>query len=508
MISRRTFIQCALTAACTAIPARTHAQASTKPNIVFIIADDIGYGDVGCFGATHVKTPNIDRLAREGMRCTDAHSTAAVCTPTRYSILTGEYAWRNPFGDHILSGVAPLSIRPDSSTTPSLLRDAGYATGLVGKWHLGLGTPERPVDYNQEIVAGPLDIGFDYAYFLPATGDRVPCVFVENRLVVGLDPVDPIRVSYEERIGDDPIGTEHPELLKIKADESHSKTIVNGVSRIGYMSGGKTARWVDEDIADTFAQKAVSFIERQSAEKPFFLYFAPHDIHDPMVPHARFKGTSDCGSRGDVIQELDWCIGEVLGALERQGLADNTLVILTSDNGGAIKDTYDDGTNPLHERQKPNGVLRGTKGMLYEGGHRVPFIAKWPGKIAASTESNALFGLVDMCATFCAFADKDLPPNAAVDSFNVAPILTGLHNDQAIRQSIVLQNNGSKQFALRSAQWKLIPRVSKDGRAGGELYDLRADLSETTDLSTQMPERVNELLEQLNNIRQSAKSRP
>ena len=480
------------------------AATSEPPNIIFILSDDIGYGDLGCCGATHVKTPNLDSLASGGIRFTDAHSTSSVCTPTRYSVMTGRYAFRCPEGDHILSGVDPLSIDPAMPTTPSCLKQSGYTTGLVGKWHLGLGTKEHPVDYNAEITAGPLDVGFDYAFFYPATNDRVPCIYIENRRVVGLDPADPIRVSYQGKIGDDPTGSEHPELLKIKADASHSRTIVNGISRIGYMSGGKAARWVDEDMADTLTGKASAFIE-QNKDHPFFLCFTSHDIHEPMAPNARFRGTSDCGSRGDAIHELDWSVGEILKTLDRLNLTGNTLVIFASDNGGAIKDTYDDGTNPLHARQPPNGVLRGEKGGLYEGGHRTPFIARWPGHIRPGATSGALLGLVDMMATFAAVAGRNLGKDAAPDSFNQLPVL--LEQDASARDHLVLHTNGGGPLGLRSGPWMLITRNRKN-TAQPELYNLSEDLAETKDLAKQSPERVKALSGALTKIQDAGRSRP
>ncbi len=396
--------------------------APARPNIVFILSDDLGYGDAVCYGAKMVKTPNIDRLAREGLRFTDAHATASVCTPTRYALLTGKYAWRQP-GTGIAAGNATLLIKPGTVTLPSMLKQAGYTTGIVGKWHLGLG--ETTPDFNKDLKPGPLELGFDYSFIIPATGDRVPCVFVENHRVVGLDPADPIRVSYGEPIPGQPTGLTNPEMLIIKADRSHSQAIVRGISRIGYMSGGEKARWHDEDIADTLAQKSVAFLERQKSGHPFFLYLATHDIHEPMVPHPRFRGTSQCGWRGDVIHQLDWTVGEVLGALDRLGFTKDTLVIFTSDNGGAIKNTYDDGTNALHERQPPNGALRGHKGQLYEGGHREPFIARWPGHIAAGKDSAALFAHVDMLATFAALTGQTLRAGASPDGVNVLSALLG-----------------------------------------------------------------------------------
>jgi len=510
MITRRHFLkQAAAGAALLSAPAAARAAEEEKPpNILFILADDIGYGDLGCYGATKVKTPNLDRLAREGVRFTDAHSTASVCTPTRYSFMTGQYAWRNPDGDHILSGVAPLAIKPGMATTPGVLRDAGYATGLVGKWHLGLGTKEKPVDYNADVAPGPLDVGFDYAFFLPATGDRVPCVYVENRRVAGLDPADPIQVDYDKKVGDDPTGLERPDLLKIKADPSHSKTIVNGVSRIGFMSGGKAARWVDEDMADVFTGKAVAFIE-QHREKPFFLFYSPHDIHEPMVPNPRFRGTSGCGWRGDVIHQLDWSVGEILNALDRLGLTDNTLVIFTSDNGGAVQDTYDDGTNHLHALQPPNGILRGHKGTLYEGGHRVPFLARWPMSITAGSASEQLIGHIDMLATFASIAGRKPPAGAGPDSVDVLPAMLGEKHDKPVRDHLVLQINGPQPLALRQGPWKLVTRgprkQDKKGReTGAELYHLAEDISETHNLADKHPDRVREMLVMLDKIRQGA----
>ena len=240
------------------------ADSRGKPNIVFILADDIGYGDFGCYSATRVKTPSVDRLAREGIRFTDAHATGSVCTPTRYAFMTGQYAWRNPAGSSILNGEAPLAIDTAKPTTASLLRQAGYTTGIVGKWHMGLGKGD--LDFNREIKPGPLEVGFDYAFFFPATGDRVPCVFIENHRVVGLEANDPIRVSYRHKVGDDPTGREHPEMLKLMFAQGHDGTIVNGISRIGWMSGGNAARWKDEDMADTLTRKAIAFIEQQQGQ--------------------------------------------------------------------------------------------------------------------------------------------------------------------------------------------------------------------------------------------------
>lgn len=461
------------------------ATSSPRPNIVFILADDLGYGDLGSYGATKVKTPHLDRLAREGMRFTDAHTTASVCTPTRFAFMTGQYAWRQP-GTGIAAGNATSLIKPPTPTVASVLEAAGYATGIVGKWHLGLG--ETTPDFNQEIKLGPRELGFEYSFIIPATGDRVPCVFVENNRVVGLDPADPITVSFGTPIPGVPTGLEHPEKLIIKADRSHSQSIVHGISRIGYMKGGAKALWRDEDIADTLARKATDFIGRQSAAKPFFLFLSTHDIHEPMVPHPRFRGTSECGWRGDVIHQLDWTVGEVLAALERKGLTRNTLVVFTSDNGGAIKDTYDDGTNDLHARQPPNGALRGRKGQLYEGGHRVPFIVRWPARVAAGRTSDALLALVDLMPTFAALSGGTVPRGGAPDAVNVLPALLGERGAKG-RDQLVLQNNRQSPLALRSGSWVLV----ETGNGGHELYDLANDLPQQNDLAKAQPGKVREL---------------
>jgi arylsulfatase A-like enzyme len=484
-----------------------------RPNVIYILTDDIGYGDVGCYGATHVKTPNIDRLAREGLRFTDAHATAAVCTPTRFAFLTGRYAWRQP-GTGIAPGDAPALIRPGTMTVPSMLKKAGYATGLVGKWHLGLGD-EKP-DFNKEIKPGPMELGFDYAFYIPATGDRVPCVFVENHHVVGYDPADPIQVSYGKKIGDEPTGRDPGVKLKITGNPQHSDTVINGNSRIGYMTGGRAARWVDEDIADTLTAKAVEFIE-DHRRQPFFLLLTTHDIHEPMVPHPRFRGTSDCGWRGDVIHQLDWTVGEVLDALDRLQLTDRTMVIFTSDNGGAIKNTYEDGTNHLHARQAPNGVLRDFKGSLYEGGHRVPFIIRWPGTIPAGGVSRDLIGHVDALATLAALTGQSLPADAAPDSFNVLSAWMGKLSNQPPRDHLVLQGNNPAPLALREGDWVLVQKKARmqgkkadsgETQAGYELYNLTQDLRQTNDLARTHPERVAAMIKRLETIKEQGRSRP
>lgn len=471
------------------------AVAAECPNIVLIYADDLGYGDVGCYGATEVKTPNIDRLAREGLRFTDAHAAAATCTPSRYAMLTGEYAWRKK-GTGILPGDAPLIIEPGRVTLPSMLHDAGYTTGVVGKWHLGLGKGEP--DWNGELKPGPLEIGFDSCFILPATGDRTPCVYVENHRVVGLDPADPIQVDYKTQVGHEPTGAERPDRLKMKLSHGHDFTIVNGISRIGFMTGGKAARWNDETMADTLTEQAVKFIER-NREKPFFLYFATHDIHVPRVPHPRFRGATTMGPRGDAIVEFDSTVGQVLKALDDRKLADNTLVILTSDNGPVLDDGYADDAVEKLGKHRPAGPLRGGKGTVYEGGTREPFLVRWPGHVPAGETSDSLVCQIDLLASLAAFTKQTLANQAAPDSVNVLPALLG--ESQQGRDVLVEQG---RAIAVRRGKWKLIE--AGDGpKAAPQLYNLADDLGEARNLAKEDPARVDELSQLLESIRQKGR---
>lgn len=499
--SRRDFLK----AAGFGLTALGRAAAPPTPNIVFILADDIGYGDLGCYGATGVRTPNVDRLAKEGVRFTDAHASASVCSPTRYSFLTGQYAWRNPAADHILSGEAPLSIENGATTLPSLLRRAGYTTGIVGKWHMGLG--KGSIDWNRDIKPGPLEVGFDYAYYYPATNDRVPCVYVENHRIVGLDPKDPLSISYSGKIGDEPTGREHPESLKLKLREGHDGTIVDGISRIGFMSGGKAAWWKDEDMADTLTRKAVGFIE-QNRSHPFFLYFATNDIHQPRWPNPRFRGTSSCGMRCDAIGEFDASVGAVLSAIDRLKLAGNTLVIVSSDNGGAMDDGYQSFDVRDANGHLCNGSLRGYKGSLWEGGSREPFVARWPGKIKAGSQSDELLCLVDMTATCAAVAGQPLPPDAGPDSFNLLPAVLGEKRGKPLRDHLVLQTNSGRSLAIRKGPWKLIPPAQGNQGGAAQLYNLATDPGETTDVAGQQPELVKELSDLLAQVRKRGRTRP
>ncbi len=462
------------------------------PNIVIILADDLGYGDIGCYGATRIQTPNIDRLAAQGIRFTDAHSTSATCTPSRYALLTGEYPWRRP-GTGILPGNAGLVIPLDRITLPRLLKKAGYRTGVVGKWHLGLGGSQGP-DWNGDLKPGPLEIGFDYNFIIPATGDRTPCVYVENHRVAGLDPRDPIQVNYAKPVGNDPTGKDHPELLKQLPNAQHAQTIVNGISRIGYMSGGKSARWVDEKMADVITRKAVDFIVQNQAQ-PFFLYFATHDIHAPRVPHPRFAGRSPMGPRGDVILQFDACVGEIVTTLDRLRIAENTLVIVTSDNGPVVEEGYRDGSTEKLGNHQPAGPWRGGKYSIWEGGTRIPFILRWPARVKSGT-SEALVCQIDFLASLASLTSQPLAPGEAPDSLDILPALLG--ESPRGRRRLV---EHAQTLALREEAWKYIGALKE---IGSQLYDLASDPGETNNVASRHPEKAGLLRDQLNGLQKGS----
>lgn len=482
------------------------------PNIIVIYADDLGYGDVSSYGATAVATPQIDRLAEEGLLFTDAHAPSATCTPSRYALLTGQYAWRKE-GTGIARGDAAMIIDPDQTTLPDVLKRANYATSVVGKWHLGLG-PDGGPDWNGEIKPGPLEIGFDEAFLIPATGDRVPTVYVENHRVVDLDPADPITVSFREPVGDEPTGRENPELLKVHPSHGHDMTIVNGISRIGYMTGGKAARWVDEDMADVITEKAVDFIERKKDE-PFFLFFSLHDIHVPRVPHARFAGKSGMGPRGDVILQTDWCVGEILDTLDRLGLSENTIVIFSSDNGPVIDDGYEDQAVELLGDHNPSGPFRGGKYSAFEAGTRVPFLVRWPVRVSAGT-SDALVSQVDLMGSLAAAAGISLNAGEGPDSFDELAALTG---KDATGRSYLIEHNSAGTLSLIKDGWKYIEpsnarayNANTDIELGNnpdpQLYALSNDIGETENLATTQAEKLAEMTTFLEAIKAQSQTRP
>jgi arylsulfatase A-like enzyme len=481
------------------------AFAADKPNVVLLYADDLGYGDVSCYGSKTIATPHIDRLAAEGLRFTDGHSAAATCTPSRFAMLTGEYAFRQK-GTGILPGDAKMIIPPGRATLASVFKSAGYQTGVVGKWHLGLG--DGTLDWNGAIKPGPTEIGFDHCFIMAATGDRVPCVFVQDHRIVGLDPADPIQVSYKQPFPGEPTGKANPELLKMHPSHGHDMALINGISRIGYMKGGKSAIWKDEDMADTFTGQAVKFIEA-SKGRPFFLYFAGHDPHVPRVPHPRFVGKSGLGPRGDAILQFDDSVGTILAALDKLGLRENTLVLLSSDNGPVVDDGYkDDAVEKLGDH-KPAGPLRGGKYSAFEGGTRVPFIVRWPAKVKPGV-SSALVCQVDFPASFAALTGQPAPA-AAVDSQNVLPALLG---DDATGRAELVEQGGP--IVLRQGPWKFIPASpgvarnknthSETGNAPApQLYDVSKDLGESRNLAKTQPAQVQSMSAALEKARFGAR---
>ena len=482
------------------------ADSTRLPNIVVMYADDLGFGDVSCYGATALDTPNIDRLASEGVIFYQGYATAATCTPSRYSLLTGSYSWRNERA-HILPGDAPLIIDPGTATLPSVLKEAGYTTGVVGKWHLGIG--EGNQNWNEPLPLTPLDIGFDESFIMAATNDRVPCVYLDGRDVVGLDPSDPIEVEYDKNkpFPDLPTGKDNPELLKMMFHHGHDMSIVNGVSRIGYMRGGEAALWVDEDMADVFLDKAVSFVERNK-DNPFFLYYAFHQPHVPRLPHPRFVGSTGLGPRGDAIAEMDWCVGEMLDALDRCGLKEDTIVVFSSDNGPVLNDGYYDEAVELCGDHRPAGPLRGGKYSMYDGGTRVPFIVSWPGNVETG-ESDALVSQVDFLASFAALAGVSLDADAGPDSVDVLDALLG-QSDEG-RAEIVLEGIQARTV-LRQGDWVFIPphqgppvntnvNIETGNSRVPQLYYLADDIGQIENVASVYPDVAERMADRLREIR-------
>ncbi|PST82507.1 arylsulfatase [Pedobacter yulinensis] len=492
-----------------AFPGR--AQQNDRPNVIYIYADDLGFGDLGCYGTSKLATPNLDKLAAGGIRFTNAHATSGTCTPSRFALMTGQYPWRQQ-GTGILPGDASLIIPTDRISLPKVFKNAGYATAIVGKWHLGLGN-NVDKNWNATVKPGPNEVGFDYSFIFPATADRVPTVFMENGDVLARDAADPIAVNYTEKIGNDPTGLENPELLKMKAspNHGHNNTIVNGIGRIGWMTGGHRARWVDEEVSATFLVKANEFME-QHANKPFFLYFPLTEPHVPRMPATQFKGKSGLGYRGDAILQLDWTVGQVMKQLEALGIARNTIIIFSSDNGPVLDDGYEDEAVTKLGDHKPLGPLRGGKYSALEGGTRVPFILNWPARVKPAV-SEALVCQMDLLASFSALLNQKVPAGQATDSENHADAFLG----KATTGRKVLVKQGTKQpTAIIAGDWKYIrpaegPTVSKSvgietgNSARPQLYNLKNDLGEKNNLAGSSPERVKELSDLLESITASGR---
>ncbi len=463
-----------------------------KPNIVFIYLDDLGYGDISCYGGK-IKTPNIDALANNGVRFTNGYATSATSTPSRYGLLTGVYPWRNKDAK-ILPGTAPLLIGTEQQTLPKVLRSVGYQTAVVAKWHLGMGT--GIVDWNKKITPGANEVGFDYSCVIAATQDRVPTVFIENGNVVGLDPNDPIQVNYDNNFEGEPTGKLNPEMLRMKWHHGHNSSIVNGVPRIGYVKGGKSANWVDEDMADYFLAKAQNYVKEHKSS-PFFLFYAMHQPHVPRTPHPRFVGKSGLGPRGDVILEADWCVGEFIKTLEKEGVLENTLIVFSSDNGAVLNDGYYDEAVEKLGDHKPNGPFKGGKYSLYEGGCRIPFITYWKGEIKPQV-SDAMVCQLDLLESLANLVGADAKPT---DSQDLLDVLMG--KSKKGRESLVLEAN--TKTAFRKGDWLLIPPYPGDAvleevnieigcSPDYQLYNLKKDVGQKNNLAKKQPKLLNKLL--------------
>lgn len=472
----------------------------SRPNVIFIYADDIGYGDLSCNQVVKtISTPNVEKLAKEGIRFTNAYSAAATSTPARYAMLTGEYAWRNP-KTGIAPGDAAMIITPERYTLADMFKEAGYATAVVGKWHLGLGLETGKQDWNGLVTPNTSDLGFDYSYIMAATADRTPCVYMENGRVVNLDPSDPIEVSYSKPFPGEPTGKDNPELLALHPSHGHNQSIVNGISRIGYMKGGHAARWKDENIADSIVAHAIGFIERQQEDTPFFLYLGTNDIHVPRVPHARFSGKSGMGTRGDALLSFDWCVGEVMKTLKRLRLDKNTIIVLSSDNGPVVDDGYKDRAVELLGNHRPWGHLRGGKYSSYEAGSRVPCILRWKGSIKPAV-SDAMVSQIDWMSSFAQLLGITLPDGAGPDSKKQLDAWLG---KDKIGRDYVIEQNLFNNLSIRTREWKYIApgkgdfmskltNIEYGNMPQPQLYRLSEDEGEKVNRASEYPEIINEL---------------
>lgn len=466
-----------------------------SPNIIYIMADDMGYGDLGCYGATKIPTPNTDKLAAEGMRFTDAHSSSAVCTPSRYSVLTGRYCWRTRLQRWVTGGFDLPLIDPARLTIASMLKQRGYATAAVGKWHVGFEWQAKEgefidttswddpgtVDYTKSIIGGPTALGFDYFFGISGSLDMAPYCFIENDRTVGFP--------------------------------GEEKDPYNPQQKKGFMTPG----WRDEDCDLEHVKKAVEFMDRTheaDPEQPFFLYLTPAAPHRPCMPHERFKGSSEAGPRGDMVVVVDFMVGEIMQTLDRLGIADNTMIVVTSDNGAQPFDV--DGE--LHDH-KSCGDLRGYKSQVWDGGHREPFVVRWPARIAAGTTCSRPIGLTDVMATCAEIVGADLPHNTAEDSISFLGALDGGDGGPGAAHPLV-HHSGGGMFSIRDGKWKLILGRDHGGFAyewltgvqedqyPGQLYDMEKDVPERTNLCGEHPEIVERLSAILQQYKERGRSRP
>lgn len=467
-----------------------------QPNVIVILADDLGFGDVSFYGSKTIHTPNIDSLARGGVAFTNAYASSSTSTPSRYALMTGMYPWRNDV--KILPGDAPLVIPESQPTLPKMMRQAGYVTGAIGKWHLGMGAGN--VNWNDTIRPGAKEIGFDYSCLIAATNDRVPTVYVENGSVVNLDQDDPIFVDYEKNFEGEPSAENNPDTLKLQWAHGHNNAIVNGIPRIGYMKGGKNARWIDEDMADYFVGKVKGFL-RENKDKPFFLYYGLHEPHVPRAPHQRFEGSSGMGRRGDAIIEADWCVGQLIAELRELNLLDNTIIIFSSDNGPVLNDGYRDKAAEMAAQRghKPAGGLRGGKYSLYDGGTHIPLCIYWKGEIKPAV-SDAIVCQMDLFASLGDLVGADIPEG--LDSRPMMPVFLGKEKNG--RECIIIENQG--KLGLRSGDYVFMPPYEgpKTNLTGNELgnlgeyglFNLKEDPAQQHNLAKENPQ----LLDSLNTV--------
>jgi len=468
-------------------------EAPTKPNIIIVYMDDLGFGDVSYNGAKKLKTPNMDAMAMEGMRFNNGYATSATCTPSRYALLTGVYPWREKRA-RILAGTAPLIIGTEQMTLPRMLKQQGYQTAIIGKWHLGLGNGN--VNWNELVIPGPNQLGFDYSYILAATQDRVPTVYIEDGNVVGLDPDDPIEVNYQKNFEGEPTGLDNPELLTMKWHHGHNSSIVNGIPRIGFMKGGEAAKWSDIDMADHFLIGVQKYI-KDHKDQPFFLYYPMQQPHVPRTPHPRFEGLSELGPRGDAIVEADWCLGELKKALEAEGILENTLIIFSSDNGPVLNDGYYDDSDVKNGDHTPWGPFRGGKYSLFEAGTHVPFFTYWKGKIQAGV-SDAMVSQLDLLSSLAQLVGSEVRTD---DSLPLMDLLMG-KSDQG-RDELVIE--ATSRTAFKKGDWVMIPpykgpalnekvQIELGNDSDFQLYNLAEDVGQQNNLANSRPEKLQEML--------------
>ena len=442
------------------------AAEAQQPNIVIILSDDYGWGSAACFGAKGLKTPNLDRLAREGRRFTQAYAPGSVCSPTRYGMMTGRYYWRTSVKDgEVLAGNAPLHIEPTRLTLASLCKGQGYATGAFGKWHLGLQTGIAKTDWNEPLQPGPLAVGFDYFYGLAANPWNGPHSFIENEKLTGRIP---------------------GQLVAITGNRETATTT------------GILKPFEVDHIMETLTGKVTAWIEEHQA-RPFFVYYAPNAVHEPVAPNPRFTG-SPYKKYGDFIEELDWSVGQVLATLDKLKLTDHTLLLFTSDNGGVVNRNNEHAAAALDAGLAINGHLRGGKHDVWEGGFREPFLVRWPGKVPAGTVSDQVIGLTDVLASLAGILQVPLPADHAEDSFDVSRAFFEARPGRPVRDHVILQA-ADGVYAIRQGDWKLVERVNppkieprnkkkadlaekkkKGAPKHDELFNLANDPSETKDV--------------------------